>query len=347
MKTLTILGTRPELIRLSLIIPKLDKFCNHILVDTQQNYDYNMSGIFYKELGIRVPDYALGVRGSFGDQIAAIMQSMEVILRAEKPDKVLVLGDTNSSLGAIMAKRMGIPVYHMEAGNRAFSDVLPEEVNRRLIDHSSDVLMPYTERSRQNLLREGIPSERIFVTGNPIREVMKHFQKDVHQCTDNAFKYLMVTLHRSETVDNKERLHNVISALQALSGRYAVILSTHPHTAAKLKYFLIDTAGIDCVEPFGFFEFMAYERDAQCVLTDSGTVQEETCILKVPNVILRDVTERPETLECGSGILAGTDPDNIVRAVDVAISTPCNWEPPLEYMRTNVSDTVVKILLGS
>jgi UDP-N-acetylglucosamine 2-epimerase (non-hydrolysing) len=338
MKVVTILGTRPELIRLSLIIPKLDKLCDHIIVHTGQNYDYNLDKIFRDELNIREPDYYLDARGPFSVQLAQILTGLDEVLTKEKPDAFLVLGDTNSSLGAILAKRRGIRVFHMEAGNRCYDDRVPEEVNRRIIDHSSDILMPYTERSRQNLLAEGIPGQRIYVTGNPIKEVIDHFTKD--ETPGNSFYYL-VTLHRAENVDNEERLNRFVKVLNGLDKE--VIWPIHPHTKKRLKAKLADH--VLAIEPVGFKRFTDLERHAYCVLTDSGTVQEECAIFGVPVVTLRDSTERPETLETGSNIISGNDPEDIQRTIDTALSLSAGTPPP-EYLASNVSDAVVKIVLG-
>jgi UDP-N-acetylglucosamine 2-epimerase (non-hydrolysing) len=357
MKVMTILGTRPEIIRLSLIVPRLDELCDQVLVNTGQNYDDNLSGVFFQQLGVRRPDHELNARGTFGEQIATILSGIERLMLEVKPDRFLVLGDTNSSLAAIMAKRLGIPVYHMEAGNRSYDDRVPEEVNRRLIDHASTVLMPYTERSRQNLLREGIPGDRIYVTGNPIYEVLSHFEpqiaaSDAHTKLGLApGEYFLVTLHRAETVDVEERLATVVDGLQAVGAKYGqpVLWSVHPHTRKRLQGLGIDPdsiAGVRCVEPLGLFEFIALEKAARCVLTDSGTVQEECSIFRVPSVTLRDVTERPETVEAGSNMLAGVQADAIVRSVAVALSAKPDWLPPAGYLDLDVTTTVVKIVLS-
>ena len=356
MKILTVLGTRPEIIRLSLIIQKLDAVCDHVLVHTGQNFDPNLNDIFFKQLGIRTPDEFLSAKGTFGEQVGIILSKTEKILLAEKPDKFLVLGDTNSALAAIVAKRLGIPVYHMEAGNRCFDDRVPEETNRRIIDHSSDVLMPYTERSRQNLLREGIPSKRIFVTGNPILEVIRHHQAQIDQSDilDRLAiypgKYFLITLHRAENVDDEKRLKQFANAFDLLQKQYELplIVSTHPHTRTRLESFgiAVSNSQIRLMEPFGFFDFIALEQKAKCVLSDSGTVQEECAIFKVPNVTLRDVTERPETIECGSNILTGSDPDQILLSVKTVLSRSADWTPPVEYLAEHVSHTVIKLLIG-
>lgn len=359
MKIMTILGTRPEIIRLSRIIEKLDRLAErHVLVHTGQNFDSSLSDLFFQELGVRQPDHYLGAHGeTFGEQIGEIITLAERVLRKEQPDRVLILGDTNSALTSVVAKRLGIPVYHMEAGNRCYDDRVPEEVNRRIIDHSSDLLMPYTERSRMNLLREGIDGHRIFVTGNPILEVIGHHEERIEQ--SNALtrvgvepqKYFLVTMHRSENVDVEERLRSLMEALRALQGKYnlPIIISTHPRTRSVMSRFDINTNannGLIFHEPFGLFDFIALERNAFCVLSDSGTVQEECCIFRIANVTLRDVTERPETLECGSNILSGVDPVTIVRCVGMVLDRKPDWSIPPEYLARNVSDTAIRIVLG-
>ena len=358
MKVMTILGTRPEIIRLSRIIEKLDGLCEHVLVHTGQNFDPSLSELFFSELGVRAPNHFLGVRGeTFGEQIGKIISESERVLMAERPDRLLILGDTNSALSSIVAKRLGIPVYHMEAGNRCYDDRVPEEINRRIVDHRSDVLMPYTERSRANLLREGIEGRRIYVTGNPILEVIEHYETQIK--SSNVFerlgleekKFFLVTMHRAENVDVEDRLRSLIEALVRLQKEFGlpVICSTHPRTRALMERFGIDESVREQIRfepPFGLFDFIKLERAAFCVLSDSGTVQEECAIFKVPNVTIRDVTERPETLECGSNILSGADPDSVVRCVRTVVARPGEWTAPSEYLAKNVSDTVIKIVLG-
>jgi len=357
MKIMTILGTRPEIIRLSRVIEKLDRLCDHVLVHTGQNYDPNLNDVFFAQLGVRQPNHYLGVRGeTFGAQIGAIIAGSEQVLQEERPDKLLLLGDTNSSLSAIVAKRMGIPVYHMEAGNRCYDDRVPEEVNRRIIDHSSDVLMPYTERSRSNLLREGIAGERIFVTGNPIFEVINHYDSLIRESGVlrrlgiEAGKYFLVTMHREENVDEEQRLRSLLESLELLQQEYSlpVICSVHPRTKARMQTFNAGTANpnIQLSDPFGFFDFIALERDALCVFSDSGTVQEECCIFRVANVTIRDVTERPETIECGSNILSGVEPQNILRCARTVLNQKTDWSVPPEYLIADVSSVVTRILLG-
>jgi UDP-N-acetylglucosamine 2-epimerase (non-hydrolysing) len=355
-KIVTILGTRPEIIRLSRIIPRLDAVCEQVLLHTGQNYDTNLNDVFFDQLGVRAPDHYLGARGSFGEQIGTILAGAERIFLEEKPDKFLVLGDTNSSLAAIMAKRLGIPVYHMEAGNRCYDDRVPEEVNRRIIDHSSDVLLPYTERSRQNLLREGIAGERIYVTGNPIFEVIRHYDAQIQQSTIldqlglQSNQYFLVTIHRAENVDVEARLKSLLSAFDRLQRTYnmPVVISTHPRTKQRLKDFdiTIENSNLHFSEPFGFFDFITLERQAYCVLSDSGTVQEECAIFGVPNVTIRDVTERPETLECGSNILSGANSESVMQCTRVALERKGRWTAPPEYLVDNVSNTILNIVLG-
>lgn len=357
LRILTVIGTRPEIIRLSRIIPKLDKACKHILVHTGQNFDRNLSDIFFQQLEVRKPDYFLGVKGAtFGEQIGRMFIEGEKVLCKEKPDKIVILGDTNSGLLSIVAKRLRIPVYHLEAGNRCYDDRVPEEVNRRVIDHSSAILMPYTGRSKENLLREGIEDHRIFVIGNPIYEVIQHYCQSIDECKVldeykvDKKEYFLLTTHRAENVDDKKRLMSLFDGISKIQEHYKmpVICSFHPRTRDKVKSFGLKTIKekVTFVEPLGFFDFITLERNAFCVLSDSGTVQEECCILKVPNVTIRDVTERPETIECGSNILSGVDPQRIVEAVKAVTGKECCWNPPQEYLAPRVSDIVLEIVLG-
>lgn len=354
---MTIFGTRPEIIRLSLILKVLDQHCEHITVHTGQNYQESLSDIFIKDLGIRTPDEHFGIKSkTFGEQIGQILQKTDEVLEKYRPEKLLLLGDTNSALSAIVAARKGIPIFHMEAGNRCFDERVPEEINRRIIDHSSTVLMPYTQRSKENLVREGIERERIFVTGNPIKEVLDAFAEE----TDNSqalekfeaqqFEYFLVTLHRAENVDAAQRLEKIFHGLIKVSEKFGrkVLISTHPRTAEKIAAFRINLPKekIVLLKPLGFFDFVKLEKNALAVLTDSGTVQEECAIFGVPNVTLRDVTERPETLESGSNILSGAETESILKAVELAISQPANWQPPAEYLVDNVAQIVSKIILG-
>ncbi|TWJ18861.1 non-hydrolyzing UDP-N-acetylglucosamine 2-epimerase [Geobacter argillaceus] len=357
MKIMTILGTRPEIIRLSRIIPKLDRLCDHVLVHTGQNFDHALNELFFEELGLRRPDHLLGCNGATAmAQVSKILEACEKVMLWEKPDRLLILGDTNSALSAIAAKRAGIPVYHMEAGNRCYDDRVPEEVNRRIIDHTSDILLPYTERSRQNLLREGIPGECIYVTGNPINEVITYYKPQIAQSRildDLAIekgKYFLVTMHRAENVDVKDRIESLTKAFARLQKEYGLpfIISTHPRTKLRMEQYGLDTSDpmLRFMPPFGFFEFITLEKNAFCVLSDSGTVQEECAIFGVPNVTIRDVTERPETLECGSNMLSGVEVESVLSCVKTVIMSMVGWKAPKEYLVKNVSDVVLKIAIG-
>lgn len=357
MKIMTVLGTRPEIIRLSLVIQKLDRYAEHVVVHTGQNYTESLNDIFFRELRLRPPNINLGVRGAtFGEQIGKILIEGDRVLRSERPDAVLILGDTNSGLVAIIAKRLGIPVFHMEAGNRCYDDRVPEEINRRVIDHSSSVLLPYTMRSKENLVREGIPRERIYVTGNPIFEVLEEYGADIsksdalRRLSLQERQYFLVTMHRAENVDLEDRLRSLIAGLQGLTSTYQVpvVCSLHPRTKDKIQSFGLGDAAkqVRFIEPLGFFDFVALEKNALCVVSDSGTVQEECSIFRVPNVTIRDVTERPETLECGSNMITGMHPDSILRCVETVLGEPLSWDPPAEYVEKLVSTKIVKIVLG-
>ncbi len=356
MKILTVLGTRPEIIRLSRVIDRLDRNADaHILAHTGQNFDDRLSGVFFEELGVRAPDVSFGVRSSTAmGQVGQILERSEALLNETCPDRLLLLGDTNSGLAAIPARRLGIPVYHMEAGNRCFDDRVPEEVNRRVIDHSSTVLLPYTRNSAENLRREGFAPDRVYVTGNPIREVVEHHADAIDASTVleelglERGGFFLVTMHRAENVDVEERLRALVEALRDLGLRYErpVVASLHPRTRARVEAFGVSLEGLRFLPPFGFFDFIALERAAFCVLSDSGTVQEEACLFGVPNVTIRDVTERPETLECGSNVLAGADPARIAACVRLVLDRRGGWTPPEEYLRTDVAETVARLLLS-
>ncbi len=335
----------------------LDQYCEQIMVHTGQNFDENLSGIFLRDLEVRKPDVHFGIISTkTGEQIGRILEHTEKVIDEYKPDKILILGDTNSALSAIIAARKGIPVFHLEAGNRCFDDRVPEEINRRIIDHSSKILLPYTNRSKENLIAEGIERERIYVTGNPIYEVLQTHQDSIEKSDAlekldlKPFEYFLVTLHRAENVDIEERLKSIFESFKIIADKFnkPVIISVHPRTAEKLSVFniQIDNQKIKLIKPQGFFDFVKLEKNSLAVLSDSGTVQEECAIFGIPNVTVRDVTERPETLECGSNILSGADCDSICRAVEMVISQPTNWVAPAEYKAENVSMTVTKILLG-
>jgi UDP-N-acetylglucosamine 2-epimerase (non-hydrolysing) len=357
-KLLTVLGTRPEIIRLGPLIELLDGLCDHVLVHTGQNSDPTLSDVFFEELGVRPPNRYLGVEGpSFAARVAGVISRVGEVLAEERPDRLLVLGDTDSGLSAFVAKRLGIRVFHMEAGNRCYDDRVPEEVNRRVIDHSSDVLMPYTERSRSNLLAEGIESDSILVTGNPIKEVMDRHAAAIDRSdvldrlgVDDG-GYLVLTAHRQETVDVEGRLSSLVDGVTGIARELELplVCSVHPRTRAKLESFAVTLGGDGVVvsPPLGFLDFVKLERHARCVLTDSGTVQEECCILGVPAVTVRDTTERPETVECGSNLIGGVEPSGIRRCVQMAITAQPSWTPPWEYMVDAVSPIAARIVLGT
>jgi len=357
MKVMTLFGTRPEIIRLSVIVKQLDRFCEQVLVHTGQNYDENLSDVFFRELDLRQPDLHLGVQAAdFAAQVGQIIARSGEVLAKVRPDRLLILGDTNSGLAAVVAARMGIPVYHLEAGNRCYDDRVPEEVNRRVIDHCSTVLMPYTHRSKENLLREGIARERIFAIGNPIYEVLNTYSAQIeasdvlNRLDVQPGEYFLVTLHRAENVDDPARLERLLQglALVADTHQQPMIVSLHPRTADKMRLFGLDSQSerVRLLTPLGFFDFVKLERTARCVLSDSGTVQEECCIFRVPNVTIRDVTERAETIECGSSVLTGSAPEAILCAVAIALDSGCDWMPPAEYVERHASTAVTKIVLG-
>lgn len=349
-KILTILGTRPEIIRLSQIIPKLDTRCDHRVLHTGQNYDPTLTDIFFRELGIRLPDRVLASQGSLAQQLSSTFVGVEQYLQEFDPDAVLVLGDTNSGLSAVICERMGYPVFHMEAGNRCYDNLVPEEKNRRIIDHVSTFNLPYTELSRQNLLREGLDNQRVLVTGNPIREVIDTYSADI-QHSDVLTRlglapgqYVVATAHRAENVDDAPRLITIVAALEHIAQQYPVIFSCHPRTRQRLGNYV--PKNVVMLEPQGFFDWARLERDSRLAVTDSGTVQEEMCLFRKPTITIRATTERPETVSCGSNIVTGLDFDQIVMCYNQALQLK-GWTVPEEYTRTNVSDVVVNILLGN
>lgn len=352
-KIITIIGTRPEIIRLSRLIPKLDKKYQNILVHTGQNYDYELDQIFLKELNVRKPDYYLNARGSFAEQISKIIFKLEKIIKKEKPKKFLVLGDTNSSLGSIVAKRMGVKVYHMEAGNRCFSNKSPEEVNRKIIDHASDVLLPYTLGSRKNLLMEGINSKNIIVTGNPITEVINFYQKNilnskiVKKLKLKKKNFFLLTMHRQENVDDYKILQKFVFSFNKIVKNYnkTIVWPIHPRSKKMLKLnkIYLDPRVL-LIKPLGFFDFIKLEDDCLMTLTDSGTVQEESAILKKPCLVIREYTERPETIKAHGAILVGSNPKKILNAINYYMNHDIKIKAINDYTSKNVSSKVMKIL---
>lgn len=342
---------------MNLIIKKLDRLTEHILIHTGQNYSKCLTDIFFKELELRQPDYFLEAgTGRFGSQAAAILKSAEELFLKLNPDKVLILGDTDSGLAAISAERLGIPVYHMEAGNRCFDRKVPEEINRKIIDSISTYALPFTPGSRENLLREGLHKSRIFMCGNPINEVLQSYSDQIEESDVlNRLKiekreYLLVTAHRAENVDIRDRLEQIMNGLNLIQRSYCkpVIFSVHPRTRSKLAGtgLTLLNENIILSEPFGFFDFIKLEKNSRCVLTDSGTVQEECCIFHVPTVTMRDSTERPETVECGSNMISGLKGEDIQRCTDVMLKGEIGWKTPEGYDITDVSEKVVRFIMG-
>lgn len=355
MRIVTVLGTRPEVIRLSLIIQKLDRLAEeHTLVHTGQNFTPTLRDVFFAELGLREPDYSLmRAEQSLGGQLSVMFRELEAILQEKRPDAVLVLGDTNSALSAILAERMGIPVVHMEAGNRCYDNAVPEEKNRRVIDAISSYNLPYTPGSRENLLREGVAPGRILLSGNPIFEVLTHYAERIAESSILERlglipgEYFVATLHRAENVDHPARLAEIVGGLNRVAADHGkrIVCSLHPRTKSRLAASSLTFHPlIELHEPFGFFDFVRLEQAAYCALTDSGTVQEECCLFHVPTVTIRRTTERPETVDCGSNAVSGLHAERIGQAVRTMTSLPRAWSIPAGYEAPDVSDKVVKFL---
>jgi UDP-N-acetylglucosamine 2-epimerase (non-hydrolysing) len=357
MRIMTVAGTRPEIIRLSRIVPLLDQHCEHTFVHTGQNFSDNLSKFFFEDLNVRAPDEFLGVdTSSFGRQLGTLFEGFETLLDNRQPDKVLILGDTNSALVAFNCKRRSVPVYHMEAGNRCYDDRVPEEVNRRVIDHCSSVLLPYTHRSAANLVREGIERERIFVTGNPIFEVLEYYRNAIDASPAlkehgvSAGNYILATMHRAENVDAPDVFKRLCGALGEISRMYGMplILSVHPRIEKRLDGADFGDGDVRLIPAMRFFEFVHLEKHAALVVTDSGTVQEECAIFQVPVITIRDTTERPETMEAGTNIVTSTQPDRIIAAARfVRESRQPMGTAPEEYLEPVVSGKIMRILLSA
>jgi UDP-N-acetylglucosamine 2-epimerase (non-hydrolysing) len=359
LKVVTILGTRPEIIRLSRVMALLDRHLDHRIVHTGQNYDYELNEIFFKDLGIRRPDHFLEVNTeSLGTVIGETITKSEKVLKEESPDAVLILGDTNSSLAAIMAKRMKIPVYHMEAGNRCFDQNVPEETNRRIIDHIADYNLVYTEHARRHLLSEGIHHRRIYLTGSPMYEVLKHYETQIDQSNIidrlglRPKEYFLVSTHREENVDNSENLTKILSILNTVAEKYSypVIASTHPRTSKRLDSLkeIEMNDKIKFLKPFGYHDYVHLQKNALCTISDSGTISEESAILGFPAVNLREATERPEALDAGTIILTGLDRETVLDAVELSIKEPARHVTiPPEYRIEDVSWRVLKLIMGT
>jgi UDP-N-acetylglucosamine 2-epimerase (non-hydrolysing) len=360
-RVMTVVGTRPEIIRLSRVVSRLDRTVDHLLVHTGQNWDRNLSDVFFSELRLREPDRFLRVdTSSLGRVLGGVLIGVEQAISDLRPDALLVLGDTNSCIAALMARRMRVPVYHMEAGNRCFDLNVPEETNRRLVDHIADFNLVYTEHARRNLLTEGLHPRRILHTGSPMREVLEHYRSDVdrsrilRQLELEPDAYFLVSAHREENVDHPDRLRRLLDCLRAVRDRWGlpVLVSTHPRTRKRLESLATDATALDGVafhEPFGLFDYVRLQTQARCTLSDSGTISEEAAILGFPAVTLRESIERPEALDSGGIIMTGLDPEGVVEAITVAVDqvsadgVPC----PADYRVPDTSRRVVDFILST
>ena len=363
MKVMTILGTRPEIIRLSRVMAKLDELCDHRIVHTGQNYDYELNEVFFSDLAIRKPDYFLGAAGAtLGQTLGAILVGAEKVLMDWRPDAVLILGDTNSAISAIMARRLKIPVYHMEAGNRSFDRNVPEELNRKIVDHIADFNLVYTEHGRRHLIAEGLPQRRIYLTGSPMREVLNHYRGEIE--ASNVLgrlglepgKYFIASIHREENVDNSHRLRSIVEGMNRLASDfgYDVIVSVHPRTRNRIDKLsgLAVNSQVRFEKPFGYFDYNLLQMKAFCAISDSGTIAEEASILGFPAITPRDAIERPEGVDTGCIMFTGTNADSIVEGVNAvtklhALNPTGSFVSPTDYQITNTSDRVVKLILGS
>jgi len=360
LRVMTIVGTRPEFIRLSRIIAKLDAHCEHTLVHTGQSFDYELSEIFFKELGIRAPDVFLEAAGATGVQtIGQILIAIDQVLEENRPDAVLILGDTNSALAAIAAKRRHIPIFHMEAGNRCFDYRVPEEINRKIVDHIADINLPYSNLAREYLLAEGLPPDQIIKTGSPLREVLTHYQKQIAKSSIltklklKPNQYFVVSTHREENVDSSKNLTQLVNLLNILTVRFGlpVIVSTHPRTQARLAKLKLKTNSLVSFEkPFGFFDYVALQKKARCVLSDSGTITEESSILNFPALNLREAHERPEGMEEAAVMMVGLNSERVLQALEILTTQARGVSSPLkmvaDYAPLNVSDKVLRIILS-
>ena len=357
LKLITIIGTRPEIIRLSEIIKACDKYFEHVLVHTGQNWDYTLNQIFFEDLELREPDYYLNSSGNnLGDTIGNIISKSYEVLEKEKPDALLILGDTNSSLSAICAKRLKIPIFHMEAGNRCWDFNVPEMINRKIVDHIADINLPYTEHSRRYLIGEGIDPKTIFVTGSPMKEVLTKYidkinKSDVLERLNlQKNKYILVSAHREENIDNEENFISLMSALNNIAQKYQmpIIYSTHPRTKKFIdkRDFKFHPL-IQNFSPFGFIDYNKLQMNSYCVLSDSGTLSEESAILNFAGVLIRTSTERPEVLDKGTIVIGGINTNDIEQSLEVAVSMK-NFKSeqiiPNDYIDINVSEKVVKII---
>jgi UDP-N-acetylglucosamine 2-epimerase len=359
-KVMTIVGTRPELIKMSRVIHKLDQYTNHILVHTGQNYDYELNQIFFENLGIRKPNYFLGsAKKNAALTIASVIEKSDEVMETEKPDALLVYGDTNSCLSVISAKRRKIPIFHMEAGNRCFDQRVPEEINRKIVDHISDINMVLTEHARRYLIAEGIKPETIFKTGSHMREILNFYMPKINKSSIlkklnlKTKKFFVVSAHREENIDSNVNLLNFIDSLNAVYGQYKfpIIVSTHPRTQNALKSIKNTklNKNIHLAKPFGFFDYIKLQMKAFCVISDSGTISEEASLLGFSAVVIRDAHERPESMDSGNFIMSGLKKNKVLEAIRVATCLNKNSihdEKIQDYQSVNVSDKVLKIILS-
>jgi UDP-N-acetylglucosamine 2-epimerase len=356
----TVVGTRPEIIRLSRVIAKLDETVNHIFVHTGQNYDPKLNDIFFEELKVRRPDYFLDVdTSSLGAVMGDTLKKIEEVFIKHKPDGVAILGDTNSVVAALLAKRMHIPVYHMEAGNRSFDENVPEETNRRMVDHVSDFNLAYTEHARRNLLTEGLHPRRTIVTGSPMREILEHYRVEIEASnvlSDLGLikgEYFLVSAHRQENVDNQVRLTDLVETLKAIHDEWKipVMVSTHPRSSKQLKNLpgYTETPGVIFHEPFGFLAYNKLQLNALAVISDSGTISEESSILGIPAITIRDSMERPEALEVAGVVMTGLKRENVIAGLKEVIANPpkADRTVPEGYEVQNFAERVVRFILST
>lgn len=358
-KVMTIVGTRPEIIRLSEVIKACDKYFEHILVHTGQNWDYTLNQVFFEELNLREPDYYLNSVGKhLGETIGNIIAKSYEVLEKEMPNALLILGDTNSCLAAVAAKRLKIPVFHMEAGNRCFDQNVPEEINRKIVDHISDINLPYTEHSRRYLLSEGFRKEHIYVTGSPMYEVLVKNMKKIEQSRPleklglEKGKYILVSAHREENIDIEKNFFKLMNGINMIAEHYniPVIYSTHPRSMKKIeeRNFKFHPL-VKNLKPFGFFEYNKLQKNAYAVMSDSGTLSEESSMLNFPGILIRTSTERPEVLDKGNMIIGGIEGEEIIQAIDMVrkyFEENNRYELPVDYRDINVADKVVRIILS-